>query len=133
MLALGCPTRHQSPIFKLHKLNCRMLAVWSLPLAGGRGSLTQLPWFSLSSHDFVSLLLWCRLLSFGSGMALSVPDASVGCVHCCFLISNGRSVQRNCKYLCKALLLLIFSCSLICDLSVAAFTQEHQSTFLTKH
>lgn len=133
MLALGCPTKQQSPIFKLHKLSCRMLAVWSLLLAGGRGSLTQLPRFSLSTHDFVSLLLWCCLLSFRSGMALNVPDDSVGCVRCCFLVLNGLSLQRNCKYSCKALLLVIFSCSLICDLSVAAFTQEHQSTFFAKH
>lgn len=129
LLALGCPTRHQSPIFRLQKMNCRMLAVWPQPLAGGRGSLTQLPWFSLSTHDFVSLLLWCHLLSSGSGMALNVPEASDGCVRCCLLVSNGHSMQRNCKYSCKALVLVIFNCSLICDLFAAAFTQEHQSTF----
>lgn len=110
-------------------LGRRMPAFRSRPLAGGKGSLTLFPWFSLSTHDPVALLLWCRPLSSGSGEAPSVPGASAGSVGCCFLVSNGCSVQRNCKYLCKAPVLVIFSCSLIWDLPVVAFTQEHQSTF----
>lgn len=110
-------------------LGRRMPAFRSRPLAGGKGSLTLFPWFSLSTHDPVALLLWCQPLSSGSGEAPSVPGASAGSVGCCFLVSNGCSVQRNCKYLCKAPVLVIFSCSLIWDLPVVAFTQEHQSTF----
>lgn len=110
-----------------------MAAVRAQLLAGGRGSLTLFPQFSLSTHDLVALLLWCRLLSSGSGEAPNVPGASAGSVGCCFLVSDGCLVQRNCIYLCKAPVLVIFSSSLICDLSVAAFSEEHQSTFKNKH
>lgn len=93
--ALGCPTSHQSPVFRPCELSHRMLAVQSRLLTGGKGSLTLFPWFSLSTHDPVTLLLWCWLLLSGSCKALNVPDASAGNVGCCFLVSNGCSVQRT--------------------------------------
>lgn len=57
--ALECPTRVQSPIFRLHKLNCRLLAVQTQLLAGGRGSLT-LTFLGFPQHPWL-LLCFCGL------------------------------------------------------------------------
>ena len=57
--ALGRPLRHQSPIFRRQELSRRMPAARARPLAGGRGSLTPFPRFSLSTHGLVAVLLCC--------------------------------------------------------------------------
>lgn len=95
--APGCPTRHQSPIFRPSGLLRRMLAVRARPIAGGKGSLTPFPRFSLSTRELVASLLRPWLLLSLSCEALTVPDASAGNIRGCFLVQNSCSVQRSCN------------------------------------
>lgn len=84
--ALGCPTRHQSPIFRPCELNRRMPAVRAQPIAGGKGSLTPFPRFSLSTRDLVASLLRRWLLLSLSCEAPTVLDASAGNIGGYFLV-----------------------------------------------